>query len=46
MERGRGKGVNFFSGNVFYIVERLRRGRGLVFFTNSLWGEGSVESSH
>ncbi len=40
-----GKGVNFFL-NFFNIVEWLRRGRGFFFFTNSLWGEGLVESSH
>jgi hypothetical protein len=28
VEGGGGKRVNFFSGNVFFIVERLGRGRG------------------
>ncbi len=38
----------FFSRNVFFTVECgvAREGKGVIFFTNSLWGEGSVESSH
>ncbi len=33
-----GKGLIGFSGNVFFIVERLGRGSaGVIFFTNSLW---------
>jgi len=38
--RKRGEMGTFFSGNVFFIVEWLGRGRGVFFFTNSLWGEG------
>ncbi len=29
-----GKGVHFYSGNVFFIVERLGRGRGNLGFQN------------
>jgi len=36
-----GKGLIGFSGNVFFIVERLWRGSmGVIFFTNSLWDGG------
>ncbi len=35
-ERGQFRG----SGNVFFIVERIGRGRGVIFFTNSLWDGG------
>jgi hypothetical protein len=39
----RGEMGTFFSGNVFFIVECgvAREGKGVIFFTNSLWGEGS-----
>jgi len=41
-ERRRGKWVRFFSGNVFFIVECevAREGKGIIFFTNSLWDGG------
>ncbi len=36
-----GKGYIGFSGNVFFIVERLGRGSaGVILFTNSLWDGG------
>jgi hypothetical protein len=39
-ERGK-KGTLGFSGNVFFIVERVGRGSpGVIFFTNSLWDGG------
>ncbi len=35
------KGLIGFSGNVFFIMERLGRGlAGVIFFTNSLWDGG------
>jgi len=42
VEGGGGKGVHWvFSGNVFFIVERVGRGSsGVIFFTNSLWDGG------
>ncbi len=43
--RRRGKGL-FFLLNFFFIVEWLRKGKVFLFFTNSLWGEGLVESGH
>ncbi len=46
MEGGGGKGVHFLGLNVFFIVERLKRGRGLFFVQIHGRGEGSVESSH
>ncbi len=50
MERGGGKGVHFLGLNVFFIVERLGKGRlftgGFFFLQIHGRGEGSVESSH
>ncbi len=50
MEGGGGKGVHFLGLNVFFIVERLGRGRlftmGYFFLQIHGRGEGSVESSH
>jgi len=41
--RRRGEMGTFFFGNVFFIVECgvAKEGKGVIFFTNSLWGEGS-----
>ncbi len=44
MWKEEGKGV-FFLLNFFFIVEWLRKGK-VFFFTNSLWGEGLVESGY
>jgi hypothetical protein len=43
--RRRGKGLIFFL-KCFFHCGVAREGKGVIFFTNSLWGEGSVESSH
>jgi hypothetical protein len=50
VEGGGGKRVHLgFSGNVFFIVEKLGRGSlRVIFFTNSLWdgGKGAPGGQH
>ncbi len=43
--RRRGKGL-FFLLNFLFIMEWLRKGKVFFFFTDSLWGEGLVESDY
>jgi hypothetical protein len=40
VEGGGGKGVHFYSGNVFFHCGEAREGKGVIFFTNTLWDGG------
>jgi hypothetical protein len=41
-----GERGTFFRVKCFFHCGEAREGKGVYFCTNSLWGEGSVESSH
>jgi hypothetical protein len=45
MWKEEGKGVNF-SLKFFFHCGVVEEGKGFFFFTNSLWGEGLVESGY
>jgi len=44
--RRRGERGTFFRVKCFFHCGEAREGKGVIFCTNSLCGEGSVESSH